>query len=135
MNDVLQNIRSYLLTQTAITALVANRVYPNWYPENPVLPFAVVRINSGSLSGEAPRRSVDLQVRSYDLTDRKSQVLDNLILEALTGASASDQGAYLVGIGNYGFQHFTCSALGSAAIDPDTSWAYTLAGYETEIIN
>lgn len=84
MADVIKSVRQYLLTKSAVTALVSQRIYQGRLPQNATLPAATMAINSesythaiSSLAGPVDTR---IQVECFATTGEGARALADAII-------------------------------------------------------
>lgn len=74
MADITESVRDYLLTKTAVTALVSTRIYPDVLPQAATLPAVtytkISTVHNHTLSALAGLASCRIEFSCYALTRR-----------------------------------------------------------------
>lgn len=120
--SVASNIINYLKGIPAITTIVGNRIYEDWYPDVKSFPFILVIEKDGEYEDEDFNlRNITIETRCYTLNDKdKADYMDSLILSALK-------------TGNFDSDFIPMS--GQTLNDTDKpEWVYYLSEYETQAI-
>lgn len=96
--DIVANIITYLKTVPTITAVVGNRIYPYWYPENKTYPFIVIGATQQGFDDDGENlRNITVETRCYTLNDISgAKSLDNNLKNAF-GVSTLNDLVYISG--------------------------------------
>lgn len=94
-----QALRSYLLTQTAITNIVSTRIRPTYLPQNPTLPSLTYQQISGdsnqALDGRSAVRRGRVQIDAWAKTYDEAVSLAEAVSTALDGVRVTSDGVEL----------------------------------------
>lgn len=89
-------IRTALLADAALTAMVGTRIYPEVAPDEAALPFVVYTIRAGDIAdGNAPLRPVTVTANAYGESDAAADAVGQALRGVLDGFDGADA-AYLV---------------------------------------
>ena len=84
MADVVVSVRTYLLTKTAITDIVGQRIYSDKLPQGATLPAAVLKIQSErydhAIDGLSGMVATRIQVECYATTRLVSNALADAVI-------------------------------------------------------
>lgn len=87
MAEIEEALRTYLLTKTALTALVSTRIYPDFIPPDAAFPcvqyFKVSDIKDHTLTGQSELERPVFQFSAYATTKASARAVANQIKTAL----------------------------------------------------
>ncbi len=127
MIDPVAALVGLLTEDSALGALVGDRIYGNDLPESPVFPALVVRLVGGEAEPQAPVLYPEYEIAAYGETDSDAADVNGAVYDFLTG---------LEGTNERGFKWVECDMIGTPAVDPDwPEWRIVEAEYSAELIN